>query len=259
MEPVTWDPSQYGRFSDHRLRPALELLARVSHADPRVVHDLGCGRGELARLMADRWPAADVTGSDLSAEMLTDAAKLPSRVHWIQADLRCWEPDRPQDVIYSNAVLHWVDDHDQLLPRLVGLLAPGGVLAAQMPLSWHEPSHRIVREVLEQIGTEAAATLHDRLRRPPVASPEHYFETLRPLVTTIDIWTTTYLHELAGPDGVFEWVKGSALRPVLTTLLPPDRDRFVAAYRSRLRDAYATSAAGTTVYRFPRLFIVATR
>ena len=69
-----WDPGQYHKFSDHRRRPAVELLARVPPAeDPGLVVDLGCGSGEITRLLAARWPGAAVQGVDNSPDMLDRA------------------------------------------------------------------------------------------------------------------------------------------------------------------------------------------
>lgn len=228
-----------------------------------MVHDLGTGRGEIARAMADRWPDADVVGSDLSADMLTDASAIASRVTWEIVDVRDWEPDRGHDVIYANAVLHWIEDHNSLLPRLVSYLNPGGVLAIQMPLSWHEPSHRLMRATLADGGPGGSPlgepALRSRYDRQPVESAAWYHTTLRPHVAELDIWETRYLQVLTGPDPVFEWVSGTALRPILESLDSAALGSFVPTYRSALREAYPLQPDGTTLYPFPRLFIVATR
>ncbi len=262
-EPCGWDPSQYAQFDAPRLRPAIELLNRVVHPGPAIVHDLGTGRGEMARAMADRWPSAEVTGSDLSPEMLTEAATVPSRVSWEIGDVRNWQPDRGHDVIYSNAVLHWVDDHAELLPRLVSYLNPGGVLAIQMPLSWHEPSHQLMRATLATGGPGGSPlgdpALRQRYERPPVESPGWYHTILEPHVTELDIWETRYFQILDGPEPVYEWVSGTALRPILESLQRSELGRFVEVYRSALQEAYPSRPDETTIYPFPRLFIVATR
>jgi len=255
-----WDPAVYSRFEDFRFRPALDLLSQIHHGDPRIVYDLGTGRGDVARLMADRWPGADVFGIDTSAEMLEAARATPSRVLWQEQDVRDWDPPEPPDVIYSNAMLHWVPAHDDLLLSLLRSLRPGGVLAVQMPLSWHDPSHRLMRETLaagrdgQPIGP---SELRSRVGRQPVAPPEHYYRLLRRVPSDVNVWQTTYFHVLQGEDGVFDWVRGSALRPILEALEPADCDVFIDNYREKLRDAYPAASDGTTVYRFPRLFIVA--
>ncbi len=217
----------------------------------------------MARTMADRWPQADVTGIDVSAEMLADAAAVPSRVTWRRIDVRSWRPDRGQDVIYTNAALHWLDDHDVLLPRLVSYLNPGGVLAIQMPLSWHEPSHRLMRATLAGGGPGGTPLGQPELRarydRQPVEAAAWYEALLRPHVAVLDIWETRYLQVMTGQDPVFEWVSGTALRPILEGLAGAALDRFVETYRAALDQAYPRRPDGTTLYPFPRLFIVATR
>lgn len=257
-----WNPSQYLKFSDHRLRPALELLDRVSVQMPEVIYDLGCGPGGITRLIAQRWPAADVYGIDNSAEMLQKAAAEPGPIEWIEADIAAWAPPAPADLIYTNATLQWLPDHAELFPRLLGYLRPGGCLAVQMPLSWDAPSHRLMRETLANggpngapLGTEALA---QAVARRWVEDAEVYYDLLVDRSTSLDIWETEYLQVLAGEDPVLEWVKGTGLRPILNGLNDAERAIFLAAYTERLREVYPMRANGATLYPFRRLFIVAT-
>ncbi len=256
-----WDPNQYLKFADHRLRPALELLGRVPLAAPRVVYDLGCGSGHIARLMSQQWPSATVYGLDQSPEMLAQAAAEPSSVHWLEANIRDWVPREAPDLIYSNATLQWLDDHRDLFPRLMGYVNPGGCLAVQMPLSWDMPSHRLMRHTLEHGGPDGTAigddTVLAAVRRKWVEDAEVYYDLLSPLGQQLDIWETEYLQVLAGEDPVLEWVKGTGLRPILNGLGEADRQVFLDAYQQALRDAYPQRTDGQTLYPFRRLFIVA--
>ena len=256
-----WDPNQYLKFADHRLRPALELLGRVPLAAPRVVYDLGCGSGQVARLMSRQWPSAAVYGLDQSPEMLAQAAAEPSTVHWLEADIRGWVPHAPADLIYSNATLQWLDGHRDLFPRLMGYINPGGCLAVQMPLSWDMPSHRLMRHTLQHGGPNGTpigdATVLAAVRRKWVEDGEVYYDLLSPLGQRLDIWETEYLQALGGEDPVLEWVKGTGLRPILNGLGEGDRQVFLDVYRQVLRDAYPQRAGGQTLYPFRRLFIVA--
>ena len=253
-----WDPGQYLRFGGHRLRPALELFQRVEHDAVRIAVDMGCGTGDIARAMAARWPEAEVRGHDLSEAMLAPAEAVApeARVAWSKADLRDWQPDRPVDVLYANAVYQWADDHETLFPRLLGALAPGGVFAAQMPMSWSEPSHKGLRDILGEHGF-GTRKLRARLARKWVAEADWYYGLFRPLVSELDIWETRYLQVLRGGDPVLEWVKGTGLRPVLEALEGAEKDRFLAAYGARLRELYPKRESGETLFPFPRLFIVA--
>ncbi len=258
-----WDPDQYDRFRDYRLRPALELLDRVPITGASLVYDLGCGAGAITRITAERFPGARVIGLDSSPEMLAKASAAPSRVEWVRGDIAEWEPERPPDLIYSNAALHWLEDHAGLFPRLLGALAPGGCLAVQMPLSHAQPSHTLMCEILANGGEDGSALGNEAVAaaaaRDWVLDSGAYHDLLAPVAAALDIWETEYLHRLAGEDAVLEWVKATGLRPVLNGLTGADLARFLEVYRERLREAYPRRADGTTVYPFPRLFLVATR
>lgn len=258
---TTWDPSQYARFSDHRLRPALELLDRVPLTDPRLIYDLGCGPGEVTQIIAQRWPDATVTGVDNSPEMLAKARALDDSITWAEADIAAWQPAEPPDLIYSNATLQWLAGHDTLFPRLMDLLAPGGCLAVQMPQSWPLPSHRLMRETLAHGGPDGSPigppTLRAALDHVWVHPVSQYFDLLAPMSQDIDAWETEYVQVLQGDDPVLEWVSATGLRPVLNGLGDADRALFLEDYSARLREAYPRRADGTTLYPFRRLFIVA--
>jgi trans-aconitate 2-methyltransferase len=256
-----WDPNQYLKFADHRLRPALELLDRIPLEDPKVIYDIGCGTGQITRLIAERWPEAKVYGLDNSPEMLAKAGAEPSTVEWIEADIQQWSPAESPDLIYSNATLQWVTDHDDLFPRLARTLQPGGCLAVQMPLSWGMASHQLMRETLANGGTAGQALGSEELRqavgRKWVEDAPVYYDLLEGLCTDVDIWETEYLQILAGDDPVLEWVKATGLRPILNGLGDAEREQFLTQYRQRLRVAYPLRANGQTLYPFRRLFMVA--
>lgn len=258
-----WDPGQYHRFTDHRLRPALELLERVPIADASLVYDLGCGSGNVTRLIAERFAGARVAGVDASSEMLAKAGETPSRIEWVRADIADWEPGRAPELIYSNAALHWVDGHAALFPRLLGFLAPGGCLAVQMPLSYSMPSHVLMRETLANGGVNGSRLGDDALvaevARKWVLDADEYHDLLAPEASSLDLWETEYLQRLQGDDPVLEWVKSTGLRPILNRLDGVERERFIEVYRERLRTAYPRRADGRTLYPFRRLFMVATR
>lgn len=259
---TSWNPAQYLKFGGHRLRPALELLDRVPLTAPAVVYDLGCGPGEVTRLLAERWPAAEVYGLDNSPDMLDKAAAEPGRVQWIEADIEGWTPTETPDLIYSNATLHWVPRHQDLFPRLLGHLRPGGCLAVQMPLSWDLPSHRLMRATLAEGGPHGSplgnVELREAVGRRWVEDAAYYYDLLAGRAASLDIWETEYLQVLDGENPVLEWVKSTGLRPILNGLDAADRDRFLAAYAQRLRETYPMHADGHTLYPFRRLFIVAT-
>jgi trans-aconitate 2-methyltransferase len=252
----SWDPSQYLKFADDRLRPALDLIARISGGGPRTIWDLGCGAGNVTKLLFERWPHARVTGVDSSRDMLDKARGIPG-IEWVEEDVTRWAAPHPADLVFSNAVFHWVDEHARVFPHLMKQLAPGGVLAVQMPRNSEAPSHRLLYETASR--GPWAATLVPYLRIAPVSAPEVYYDLLMRHATHIDIWETEYLHVLQGENAVLEWIKGTTIRPLLDRIDPAQKDDFVAAYAERLRVAYPRRANGMTLFPFRRLFIAAQR
>jgi trans-aconitate 2-methyltransferase len=252
---MSWNPQQYLKFSQPRLRPAMDLLARIACAEPQLVYDLGCGAGNVTAALADRWPQARIIGVDASAAMLAQAASTLPQLRWQHRALAGWRAERPADVIYSNAALHWLPDHRQLFPSLVGMLAPGGVLAVQMPRNFSAPSHTLI-DATARAGPWRSR-LESLLAAPaPVAEPQFYYSLLAPLAASVDIWESEYLQVLSGEDPVKEWTKGTWLMQFLERLDPAERASFEADYALRLRTAYPRRADGTTLFPFRRLFIV---
>jgi trans-aconitate 2-methyltransferase len=253
---MAWDPNQYLKFSGLRLRPALDLLAQVPAERPRTVCDLGAGTGNVTRLLRERWPDAAITGVDSSAEMLDKARTDAPGITWQQADLAAWAPDAPVDVIFSNAALHWIGDHARVFTRLAGALAPGGVLAVQMPRNFAAPSHTLMADAARN--GPWRATLEPLLRPAPVSEPAFYYDVLVRCGTRPTIWETEYIQALEGADPVKEWTKGTWLKPLLDALDEPQRGAFEAAYTERVAAAYPRRDDGITLFPFRRLFIVAT-
>ncbi|PKB83340.1 MAG: trans-aconitate 2-methyltransferase [SAR202 cluster bacterium Io17-Chloro-G9] len=257
---TTWNPTQYLRFGDERIRPALDLLTRIyldAFEGTQTVYDLGCGTGAVTAMMKERWPDARVTGVDSSPAMLDRARKLDADVHWLERDLNEWKPEEPASLLYSNAVLHWLDDHETLFPQLMSALKPGGVLAVQMPHNFSAPSHTLIAETVRNGAWREE--LEPEFREQPVLEPWEYYDILSPHATTLDLWETTYLHVLQGEDPVVEWTKGSILGPILDRLDEAGVQAFLDAYRRPVGQAYPQRGDGKTVLPFKRLFLIATR
>ena len=250
---MPWEPDVYLRFADHRERPGYEMLTRIPEIAPRSIVDLGCGTGTLTGALAARWPTATVVGIDSSAEMIAEASATPHDVEWHMTDITTWEPARPFDLIYSNATLHWLDDHQQLFPRLRSYLAPGGVLAVQMPDNWRAPTHRVLVDTIDNGDWPRAA--RDALMRDRLSAPGDYAQWVQP--SEVDMWRTTYFQELEGEDPVWTWVSGSILVPVLAAMNATERSDFEHAVKNAYRMAYPQGPNNTTTVGFSRLFLVA--
>lgn len=261
---MSWDPEQYLKFADARRRPADDLLARLDGVAASSVVDLGCGAGNITRLLAVRWPQARIVGVDNDPAMLEKAAMNAGNagnaetaaITWRRAEIATWRASPAPDLIFSNAALHWLDDHPRLFPALIGQLADDGVLAVQMPANFAAPSHRLLRELADE------PPWHEELRGArmgSVLSAEDYHRLLSPHCRFLELWETRYWQWLAGEDAVFEWMKGTTLRPYLERLDSSVSEDFLAIYRQRLRAAYPRQAGGGTRFPFKRLFFVARR
>ena len=223
-----WDPQRYLVFGDERARPFHDLMSVVGAHEPREVVDLGCGPGNLTATLAQRWPAARVVGVDSSTEMVAAARELDG-IEVVHADLREWTPDRPVDVLVSNATLQWVPDHLGLLPQLVAAVAPDGWFAFQVPGNFTEASHVLLYQLAD------SSQWRDRIGvghvpRPSSREPAEYLAVLAELGLAVQVWETTYFHVLSGDDAVLEWVSGTALRPVLAALTQDERAEFTRGY-----------------------------
>jgi trans-aconitate 2-methyltransferase len=255
---LTWDPAKYGQFGDYRDRPYFDLTARVFADAPRQVVDLGCGPGNLTATLAERWPGAEVLGVDSSEEMLAksgDHAARYANLSFSLADITEWMPSEQTDVVVSNAALQWVPGHRELLPRWLDALRPGAWFALQVPGSFAFPSHALMRGLAESetwAGRLAGVLRHEDV----VAEAERYLEIMLDAGCDADAWETTYLQLLPGARPVLEWVRGTALRPVLAALPEGEAREFEADYAARLDEAYPEGAHGT-VFPFRRIFAVA--
>lgn len=254
---MKWDPAKYVQFGDYRDRPFFDLTGRV-HADrPVQVVDLGCGPGNLTATLAERWPGADVVGVDSSAEMLAKAAAVADGTPSLRfelSDIAHWMPSAETDVVVSNAALQWVPGHQDLIPKWLAVLSPGSWFAMQVPGNFNAPSHALMRTLAGSPRWESK--LRGVLRGgESVGEPAEYLRILLDEGFTADAWETTYQQVLPGPDPVLEWVRGTALRPVLAVLSPEDGAEFEGEYAAALRDAYPPTPHGT-VFPFRRVFAV---
>jgi trans-aconitate 2-methyltransferase len=257
----SWNADQYLKFAAERTQPARDLLARIALNKPGRVIDLGCGPGNSTTLLAERWPAADVSGLDSSAAMIAQANRdFPGR-RWIVGDIAEWANDDAEafDVVFSNAAMQWVGDHESLYPALFRRVAPGGALAVQVPANLDAPAQTEMRGLAS---TPAWASMlpHGGVREWYVHDEAFYYDLLAPQAARIDLWVTEYLHVMDGPAGIVEWYKGTGLRPFLDAL-PNDaeRENFLADYTDRIGEAYPAQPDGKVLFPFRRFFLVAYR
>jgi trans-aconitate 2-methyltransferase len=258
-----WDANLYLKFSDARMRPALDLMARLDPANGarpgHAIYDLGCGAGNIARILAERFPDSPVVGIDSSEDMLAKARSqtVDRRVTFEKGDLAHFKPSTPPAILYSNAAYQWLPGHIDMFPGLLKALPSGGQLAIQMPRNHESPSHALMRTAAE------AGPWRDKLKGvggiARVEDPARYFDALKPLCSDLDVWETIYQQVLTGKDPVAQYTSSTGLRPFLEALDETEGKAFYETYAGMIAKAYPTRADGITLFPFRRLFIVARR
>jgi trans-aconitate 2-methyltransferase len=249
---MPWDPTCYTKFKAERFAPFADLTALVSIKPSLRVLDLGCGTGELTRRLADMLPDSDVLGIDSSREMLDKSAAFAR--DGVRFEHRLIEDVAGEwDVVVSNAALHWVENHAELIPKLVGLLAPGGRLAVQLPSNHTHPAHRAVIEIASECPFREA--LNGWTRTSPVLSIEAYAELLfRAGGENVTVFEKVYPHVLENSDAVADWTSGTTLVPYFERLPESLHEPFQVRYRERLRELYPETPV---FYGFRRTFFAA--
>ena len=254
-----WNPTLYSKFEAERMRAARDLLARIPLELAGLVYDLGCGPGNSAELLLRRFPEAQESSASTHPTRCSPMRACVRRgLSSSRRTLRDWAPEDQPDLIFANAALQFLPDHDRLFARLMSYLAPGGTLAAQMPNTAHESSHALMRMVAAE-GPWSSRLVPIAKTQPLIAGYDDYYDWLRPAASQVDIWMTTYVHPLDGPKSIADWFAGSTLQPFLERLGDDERCEFLARYRDGLKDAYPVQPDGRTLFAYPRLFIVAVK
>ncbi len=258
-----WEPLQYERFKAERTQPFLDLLAMVVPAIGGQVVDLGCGTGELTGHLHAYTEAASTLGIDNSSAMLAEAAALAGGgLTFEEGDIAAFGPASPEryDVVFANAALQWVPDHERVLAAWTGALRPGGQLAVQVPANADHQSHLVARAVADEPPFRDA--LGAAPRPDPVAAnvlkPEQYAELLDRLgFVDQHVRLQVYGHHLASTAEVVEWTKGTSLTRFRRVLSPELFDAFVDRYRTRLLEVLGERAP--YFYAFKRILMWARR
>lgn len=252
-----WNPQQYLKFKKDRTQPAIDLAARLEYESPAKALDVGCGPGNSTAVLKARFPGAHVIGADYSENMVETAKRDNPELEFIRCDISADIDGLPHDfdIVFSNACLQWVPDHPSLLPRLMELLKPGGLLAVQIPMNYQEPIHRIIESTVSQ---SPWMDLIPYMRLFYTLSQEQYFDILSEISTDFTLWQTTYLHRMPSHQAIMDWYSSTGLRPYLDAAVNEEaRDGFYQEVFRQVQEAYPVQENGEIIFRFPRFFFIA--
>ena len=246
-----WNPEKYLLFKNQRTQPAVDLALRVKKYCPRTIVDIGCGPGNSSEVLRTVFPVADIIGIDSSASMIEKAKKEHNNIRFLICGAE--ELTGTYDLLFSNACLQWVPNHENLIPQLVSKLN-SGVLAVQIPMNSEEPLFHIIKDTvaegkwnLENVNFEQNDTL----------SPQEYFDILSRCSSSFELWETIYYHAMPTHEQLIEWIKGTRLRPYLDVLNPLQRVEFENEILSKVKVAYPVMENNEVVLKFRRFFFIA--
>ena len=255
---MEWDSQLYLRYEEERTQPSLDLASKIPLEAPGEIIDLGCGPGNSTLVLRKRWPNARLVGLDSSPAMIDHARQDSAGIEWRVADIQGWsEPDR-FDLIFANASLHWIADHQSLTRRLIHTVKPRGVLAFQMPALYNQPASQAVKDLAKSPSWKPYR-LEERYTLC-VHEPSAYYDWLAPLSSQLRIWENVYFHEMENHQRMIEFYSSTGLRPYLEGLPSEElRDRFKADVQDSYRSLFPAQINGKILFPFRRLFVVAVR
>ncbi|WP_353719360.1 methyltransferase domain-containing protein [Dyadobacter sp. 676] len=252
---MAWNPDTYNRFKSERSAPFYDLLSLLKVRPGLEVIDLGCGTGELTANLADRLPDSRVLGVDSSEEMLGNSRQVGGSTLSFECIAIENQLGRSQrwDVVFSNAALQWVPDHEALFPQIISKIKPGGQLLVQMPAQYHNLTNRLLDELARE--TPYAEAYHGWNRVSPVLEIDRYAEILfENGGKAIQVFEKIYPLVPDDVDALLTWVSGTALIPYLERLSEPLKRRFREDYRALLARHFPKAPV---FYPFKRILIAA--
>lgn len=246
-----WNPTQYMMFASERTQPSIDLAVRLKGcgACPKTIADIGCGAGNSTVVLKSAFADADIVGIDSSENMIERARAEHPKLRFELCDALSLE--ERYDLLFSNACLQWIDNHEQVIPALMQKLNDGGMLAVQMPFNGEEPLFKLISKVSAEWGLNSSKEANGTLE------PSKYYDILCGCASEFDIWETKYYHRLANHRALVEFVKGSRLRPYLDQLSDEDGKAFEAEIEEHAKALYPVMADGKVILGFRRLFFTA--
>jgi trans-aconitate 2-methyltransferase len=251
-----WNPSNYLKFKNERTQPSKDLISRIAIENPKSILDLGCGPGNSTKILADKWPKAIVIGIDNSPEMIKKAKADYPYLSWVLSDISKLDTGSTSDIVFSNATLQWLGNHETLIPKLFKHVNKDGALAVQVPANQNEPLHQALLTVSKSAKWKEYTGNCDQLMN--YRSSEYYYAILSRLTQSFELWETTYIHVLDNHRALIEWYKSTGMRLYLNAL-PNDsaRTQFEEDVLDICKKEYKIQENGKILYPFSRVFFVA--
>lgn len=253
-----WNSEQYLKFKKDRTQPSIDLTNRLDIENPKSILDIGCGPGNSTAVLKKRYPDAYVLGADFSPNMIEKAKTDYNEIDFMLFDATkdFKKLNHKFDIVFSNACIQWVPNHQKLLRDMMGILNSKGIMAIQIPISEEQAVHKVIHKVThrEKWNSQFTST-----REFYTLTESEYFDILADISADFNIWKTIYCHRMPSHQSIIEWYKGTALRPYLDVLDDAEKAEFERDILAELKTEYPIQSNGEIIFRFPRLFMLAVK
>lgn len=247
-----WNADEYLKFANERTQPCIDLANRIRLYEPKTVADIGCGPGNSTSVLMNTFPKAKITGYDNSESMINTAKGKYPDADFVLSSV--WNLDKNFDLVFSNACLQWVENHENLIPFLMSKINSGGILAVQMPMNGQEPLFKIIKEVANNSRWDFSSVYFEK---NDILTPAEYYDILSANCKHFNIWETVYYHIMKDHKKLIEWVRSTRLRPYLDVLNEDEKTEFENEILNKAKKFYPLTQNGNIIFRFRRLFFVA--
>ena len=248
-----WNPDLYLKFKRERTQPAIDLCKRVELVSPKKILDVGCGPGNSTAILRDRWPDAMVTGLNNSPEMINKAKLNYPDGQWVLANATEYS-EKGYDLIFSNAAIHWMPDHENLLSHLMSLLNENGILAVQVPSNRDAGINKAIYNATQHETFKEINFQRDFVYK----TVDFYYEILSKISNDFALWETNYIHVLDGHEDIVQWYKSTGLKGYLSTLPTEElKQEFEDVVLENCKQEYTLQSNGNVLFPFNRLFFIA--
>jgi len=250
-----WNPELYLKYRNERTQPSIDLIGKIEIGfQPKSILDIGCGPGNSSQAILQRWPNAMLTGIDNSVNMIEKAkTSYPNNI-WIVADASKYTSNTKYDIVFSNATIQWIPNHEDLFNKLFNLTNNGGVLAIQVPRFNEMPLATAIQKVAnKEIWKEATKgcselfTYHD---------DKYYYDLMSSDYKSVDFWQTDYIHILESQHSIIEWIRSTGIKPYLDCLKDEEKPLFENELLTEIKQSYTVQNNGKVLFPFKRLFMI---
>jgi trans-aconitate 2-methyltransferase len=251
-----WNPDKYLLFKNERTQPAIDLVEKINLNNPKNVIDIGCGPGNSTQILVNKWPNCNVVGLDSSKSMIEKAKNDYPNQTWIHGKAENIPDDERYSLVFSNASLQWMDEHEMLIPRLWNVVDDNGVFAAQIPNFENMPVNFAINDVLKK--KKWNNCIRNNIWNKQLRKLNYYYEILSKYTDEITLWETHYYHIMESTKGIIDFVHSTALRPYLEQVeTENEKQEFLNEVIDGCKKHYKKQSNNKVLFPFQRMFIIA--